>query len=198
MTTSDAKQRFLERIEVISVPARADLLDALLVTGAATTTELGRMVPEAKSSMPWHMRRLEESGFVRRQDGSGTGRKAIWEPDDPRIEWSSDEVQDDEVTLAFQELERIVTDRRRRRLGEWALARWERPWAATPWSEAAIGRDYVLPAATADDLAWLDKEVVKLMGLFRTRVADRQPNDPDTEALFISLGAFPWRPGRRR
>lgn len=196
MTASEGHKRLLERIEVISVPARVDLIDALVVAGSATSTELGRMVPEAKTAIRWHLSRLEDMDFIRRREDGGS--RPVWEPNELQIDFSSADAKDSGVTLALQEFERVVTDRRKRRLGEWALGRWEKPWASTPWVDAAIGREYVLPAATAEDLDWLDGKVLELMAEFRTMVEPRQREDPDTEGVFITLGAFPWRPGRPR
>lgn len=188
-----SKSTFLERIEVISVPARVELVDALTVVGSASTTELGRMVPEAKAAIRWHVARLQEAGFIRQKPGA---KKGVWEPAETKMAWSPDDAEDPDVTLALQELERVLTDRRRRRLGEWALARWERPWAQTEWAEAAISRDYIQPAATTEDLEWLDERIVKLMTQFRARVA--RDAEVASEPVFVTFGAFPWRPGASR
>lgn len=192
--TSHGKS-FLERIEVISVPARVRIIDVLTVVGSATATELGRMIPEAKSAMRWHIQRLEEAGFIRHQEGT---KPAVWEPDETRMVWAPEDAEDPKAVLALQELERVFTDRRRQMLGEWALERWEKPWAGTPWAEAAISRDYILPAATAEDLEWLDEHVTALLSTFRDRIASHGTEDEATEAVFLTVGAFPWRTGRRR
>lgn len=193
MATQEERDAFLERIEVISVPVRVDLIDAVTVKGSATSTELGRLVPEGRAAIRWHMERLEKVGFIRRQPGS---KPPVWEPWQTRMEW--DDPDDPAVNLAFQELERVLTDRRRRRLSEWALGRWERPWVGTDWSNSAIGRDYVEPAVRAEDLEWLDEQMVAVMKQFRERVAHLEPADDGVEAGFVTLGAFPWRPGRSR
>lgn len=185
------KATFMERIEVISFPARVELVDALTVVGSATTTQLGQMVPEAKAAIRWHVARLEEAGFIRQKEGAKPG---VWEPAQTKMAWSPEDADDPDVTLALQELERVLTDRRRRRLGEWALARWERPWAGTDWADAAISRDYIHPGATAPDLMWLDERIVELMTEFR----ERATSGPEAEPVFITFGAFPWRPGGQR
>lgn len=183
----------LERIEVISVPVRGDLIDALLVKGSATSADLARYVREGRAAIRWHMERLEAVGMVKRRPES---KPTVWEPDEPRLDWS--DPGDKEMNLALQELERVLMDRRRRRLSEWALGRWEKPWVGSEWSDSAISRDYVIPAARAEDLAWLDERVLDLMAEFRERVSDRDSTDEETEAAFVTIGAFPWRPGRPR
>lgn len=193
MATADDKAALLERIEVISVPVRVDLIDALLVKGSATSAELARCAPEGRAAIRWHMERLEAVGFVKRRPES---KPVVWEPDEPRMEWSDPD--DKDMVLALQELERVLTDRRRRRLSEWALGRWEKPWLGGPWSDAAISRDYVLPAVRVEDLVWLDERLTDLMGQFRERVVDLDPGDEGVEAAFVTIGAFPWRPGRKR
>lgn len=193
MTKREEREAFLHRIEVISVPTRVDLIDALTVKGAATSTELARFMPEGRAAIRWHLERLEQVGFIRRR---GESTPPVWEPADTRMAWS--DPGDTQVTLALQELERVLTDRRRRRLSEWALGRWERPWVGTAWSKASISLDYVLPAARAEDLDWLDEQVIEVMRQFRERVADLDPEDEGVEAAFVTIGAFPWRPSRRR
>lgn len=189
---NDERAAALERIEVISVPARVELIDALQVKGSATATELARVVTEGRAAIRWHMERLEDAGFIRRRPETDP---VVWEPAETRMEWADPD--DPDLNLALQELERVLTDRRRRRLSEWALGRWESPWVGTAWSNSAISRDYVLPAVTADDLDWLDEKVVAVMEEFRARVSAREHGTEGVEAAFISLGAFPWRPDRR-
>lgn len=193
MSKRDDRAAFLERIEVISVPTRVDLIDALKIKGSATSTELARVVPEGRSATRWHLERLEHAGFIRRRPDT---KPPVWEPAQTRMDWS--DPGDKQVTLALQELERVLTDRRRRRLSEWALGRWERPWVGTEWSNAAISHDYVLPAARAEDLDWLDAQMTQVMAQFRERVQDLDPAADDVEGAFVTLGAFPWRPGRKR
>lgn len=193
MTKRAERAAFFERIEVISVPTRVDLIDALKVKGSATSTELARVVPEGRAATRWHLERLEQAGFIRRRPDT---KPPVWEPDDTPLEWS--DPGDEQVRLALQELERVFTDRRRRRLSEWALGRWERPWVGTPWSNAAISHDYVIPAARAEDLAWLDEQVRSVMAEFRARVEDLDSADDGVEAAFVTVGAFPWRPSRPR
>lgn len=192
LATPKERAAFLERIEVISVPVRVDLIDAITVEGSATSTQLGRLIPEGRAAIRWHMERLEQVGFVRRRPGS---KPPVWEPAQTRMAWSDPD--DPEVNLALQELERVLTDRRRRRLSEWALGRWQRPWVGTDWSNNAISYDYVLPKVRAKDLEWLDTEMVALMERFRERV-DAIAEDEEVEAGFVTIGAFPWRPGRAR
>ena len=191
MVSRDDKDALLERIEVLSAPVRGDLVDALLVKGSATTAELARYAREGRAAVRWHMERLEAVGMVKRRADS---QPTVWEPDEPRMDWSDPD--DKEMSLALQELERVLMDRRRRRLSEWALGRWERPWVGSEWSDASISRDYVVPAVRAQDLEWLDGRVVALMDEFRERVADVAGSEESIEASFVTIAAFPWRPGR--
>lgn len=193
MATREEREAFLQRIEVISVPARVDLIDAVTVKGAATTTELARLTSEGRAAVRWHMERLEAVGFIRRRPGSSP---TVWEPAQTKMVWS--DPGDTQVNLALQELERVLTDRRRRRLREWALGRWEQPWVGTEWSNGAISYDYVLPAVRAKDLVWLEDELLEVMERFRDRLDALDPEDSDVEAGFVTIGAFPWRPGRSR
>lgn len=193
MASSDESAKLLERIEVISVPVRGELLDALLVKGSATSAELARFVREGRSATRWHMERLEAVGMVKRRPESSP---TVWEPDSPRTEWS--ELSGEGMNLALQEMERVVMDRRRKRMNEWALGRWEQPWVGSEWSDSAISRDYVLPAVRAEDLDWLDGRMVELMDELRARVAEFDSEEEGIEAAFVTLAAFPWRPGRPR
>lgn len=193
MASSDESAELLERAEVLSVPVRGDLLDALLVLGAASSAELARFVREGRAATRWHMERLEAVGMVKRRPGE---EPTVWEPDSPRTDWSDPSGKG--MNLALQEMERVVMDRRRKRMSEWALGRWESPWVGTDWSNSAISRDYVLPAVRAEDLDWLDKRLLEVMDELRARVAEVDPEEDEVEAAFVTVGAFPWRPVRPR
>lgn len=193
MGTPEESAELLERTEVLSVPVRGELLDALLVKGAATSAELARFVHEGRSATRWHMERLESVGMVKRRPET---EPTVWEPDSPKTEWSDPSGKG--MNLALQEMERVVMDRRRKRMSEWALGRWERPWVGTEWSNSAISRDYVLPAVRAEDLAWLDERLLEVMDDFREKVAGLDTAEEGVEAAFVTIGAFPWRPGRSR
>lgn len=191
MTSSEERAELLRRLHAISDPVRIDIIDVLMAGTSATRTELGRMVPVAKGGMRWHLKKLEEAGFIVAVPDT---EPVQWAATRTPVAWSADEV-DAEVVRAVAEFDRVRTDRRRRRLADWSDQRYERPWAGTAWPEASISRDWVIPGATVEDLERLDEQISHLIGEFREQV-QASKND-DGETIFLTVGAFPWRPPKR-
>lgn len=191
MTTAEERDELLLRLRAISDPVRIDIIDVLMAGTSATRTELGRMVPVAKGGMRWHLKKLEEAGFIVAVPGTDPEE---WAATRMPVAWSADEV-DPEVVRAVAEFDRVRTDRRRRRLADWADQRYERPWAGTAWPEASISRDWVIPGATVEDLERLDQRITQVIGEFREQV--KAAENDGGETIFLTVGAFPWRPPKR-
>lgn len=191
MTAAEERDELLVRLRAISDPVRIDIIDALMAGASATRTELGRMVPVAKGGMRWHLKKLEEAGFIVAVPGTDPEE---WAATRMPVAWSADEV-DPEVVRAVAEFDRVRTDRRRRRLADWADQRYERPWAGTAWPEASISRDWVIPGATVEDLERLDQRITQVIGEFREQVQAAENDGGET--IFLTVGAFPWRPPKR-
>lgn len=117
-----------------------------------------------------------------------------WEATRQPVSWSADET-DPEVLLAVAEFDRVCTDRRRQRLAQWSDARYERPWTGTDWPEASISRDWTIPNVRVEDLERLDKQIVKVLQEFRQQV--EAAGNESGETVFVTVGAFPWRPPGR-
>ncbi|MFC5501945.1 ArsR/SmtB family transcription factor [Lysinimonas soli] len=69
----------MESLKALSHPLRVQLLDALSVYGPATASGLGERLGESSGATSYHLRQLERHGFVREQEGRGTGRERWWE-----------------------------------------------------------------------------------------------------------------------
>lgn len=191
MTDPEDRTELLHRLRAISDPVRIDLVDVLMSGPPATSTQLGRMVPAAKGGMRWHLKQLDEAGFVQAMPGTDP---VVWEATRQPVAWSADE-KDPAVLLAVAEFDRVRTDRRRQRLAQWSDARYDRPWSGTAWPEASISRDWTIPNVGVEDLERLDERIVEVLREFRDEV-EAAGNDSG-ETVFVTVGAFPWRPPGR-
>lgn len=186
---------FLTQVRAIADPTRIDVVDALMVVGSATGTELGRMVPNAKSSMRWHLKQLEAGGFIEPVDRAA--KPVVWRATEQKMRWTAEQAQDPQLQVEVQELERVLTDRRRRRIADWAEKSDGPAWAGTGWPEVYISRDYILHNVAPEDLEQLDEDLVSVVEAFRARLASQRSGSHDVtrgEAVFLTLGGFPWQP----
>lgn len=69
----------MESLKALSHPLRVQLVDALSVYGPATASGLAERLGESSGATSYHLRQLEKHGFVREQEGRGTGRERWWE-----------------------------------------------------------------------------------------------------------------------
>ncbi len=69
----------MESLKALSHPLRVQIFDALSVYGAATASGLAERLGESSGATSYHLRQLEKHGFVREEQGRGTGRERWWE-----------------------------------------------------------------------------------------------------------------------
>ena len=69
----------MESLKALSHPLRVQLVDALSVYGPATASGLAERLGESSGATSYHLRQLEKHGFVREQQGRGSGRERWWE-----------------------------------------------------------------------------------------------------------------------
>jgi DNA-binding transcriptional ArsR family regulator len=76
-------------MSALAHPLRLDLLDLLLVNGAMTASEAARGLHQSPSNVSWHLRKLAEHGFVRR-DEPRRGRERPWKVVTQLLSWGDD------------------------------------------------------------------------------------------------------------
>ncbi len=183
----------LLRFQALADTVRQLLLDVLHVDGPQTMAELRRKVPAAKGSLRWDLTRLEQAGVVAR---TGEGLSAIWGVVRGDIGFTEQVASHPRAAAAVQEFDRVLTERRITRLRAWAVERHTRRWNAE-WSDASISRDYLV-RLTASELDELDGELHECIDAMRRRASHRHDagDVAGEEAVFITIGGFPFRLGR--
>lgn len=78
-TPQRARELDMVSLKALSHPLRVQLVDALSVYGPATASGLAERLGESSGATSYHLRQLEKHGFVREQEGRGTGRERWWE-----------------------------------------------------------------------------------------------------------------------
>src|SRR6202451_2459309 len=125
-------------LRALTHPVRIALIEALLLGGAMTATEVGEQIGESPTTCSFHLRQLARYGFVE-EAGGGKGRARPWQISPTGLDFSS--VQDDpETQLAAGALSRMLRDRQLQRYQAWVESRGSYP---LPWQEAATDSQWV-------------------------------------------------------
>jgi DNA-binding transcriptional ArsR family regulator len=144
-------------LRALAHPLRQRLLEQLVLFGPLTATELADRVDESPSNCSWHLRKLEEHGFVEEAEG-GTGRQRPWRASATGMSWE-DSADDHESRLAGQALSRMLLEREAARR-DLALQRLGDDEAR--WRDAA-GSSQSLLWLTSDELAEINEKVRELL-----------------------------------
>ena len=68
-----------QTLRALTHPVRIALIEALLLGGAMTATEVGERISESATTCSFHLRQLAKYGFVE-EAGGGKGRSRPWRP----------------------------------------------------------------------------------------------------------------------
>lgn len=79
-------------LKALAHPLRMDLLEALVLGGPQTATELAARLDESPSNCSWHLRKLAEHGFVTEAPGAA-GRSRPWEAASEGLTWGEGELE---------------------------------------------------------------------------------------------------------
>ena len=180
-------------------PARLDLFEQLKVEDRPmSTSELARMVPEARGGIQAHLTALADGDWI--EHVAGEGRAAMWRAPQAPVEWAGEDDTNPAVARAVEDLYWIALQRRINRIRRFDAERQTGLWPAE-WVEASIGRDYSL-WLSASDLGELDEALVELFERFRARSAARKQDvsgggvPAGAELVFVTSSAFPLSRGR--
>ena len=77
-------------MRALAHPLRMELLEALVLDGPATATELAKRLDDTPSNCSWHLRKLAEFGFVEEAPG-GAGRNRPWRAAAHGLSWAGDD-----------------------------------------------------------------------------------------------------------
>jgi predicted ArsR family transcriptional regulator len=165
-------------------PVRIALIEALVIHGPMTATEVGERISESPTTCSFHLRQLAKYGFVE-EAGGGKGRARPWKITSIGLRFGSDN-DDPEAELAAGVLSQLV---RERQLGRYWT--WRQTQAAFPkaWRKAASDSEFVF-YLTPEELEELNDEIMALLApRYRERLAERSERPAGSvpvEMLFFS------------
>lgn len=181
-------------LKALGHPLRMKLYRALIVTGAATASQLGEQVDEAPSLVSYHLRKLAEHGLIEEAEPrSGDGRERWWEPASDGVSVRGGDFRDapekEAAHLAFTRLfHEQRTDLYRRYLDERAT------WPAG-WNDAAADSEATL-RLTAAELDALKDELLTVIRKYddRGRADEAAGATEGRENVALHVYGFPFRP----
>ena len=141
-------------LRALAHPLRARLLGLLRADGPSTASRLGERVGASSGVTSYHLRQLEQYGFVNEVEGRGTARERWWQAQHAMTHWEPDELLDQPGGVeANAQMQQLQVELMGRELRAWLSAEQPREWAAV----AGLS-DYVLhltPAQTRQVLEQL-------------------------------------------
>src|SRR3954451_17844677 len=107
-------------LRALAHPLRSRLLGQLRTNGPATASQLGREVGESSGSTSYHLRQLEQYGFVEEIEGRGTARERWWRARHRMTSWEAADVLAPAGGPELEdELTRLQPHMRARLFGAW-------------------------------------------------------------------------------
>ena len=173
-------------LRALTHPVRIELIEALLLGGAMTATEVGERIGESPTTCSFHLRQLARYGFVE-EAGGGKGRSRPWRLTATGMQFSSVHA-DPETELAAVTLVRMLRDRQFARYQTWLETNQNFP---REWRDAAASSESIIYLTPAE-LDELGEEVLALvLPRFRERLTDPARRPPDALPVEILMLAYP-------
>jgi DNA-binding transcriptional ArsR family regulator len=179
-TVSDART-----LRALAHPVRIALLEALVLGGAMTATEVGERIGESPTTCSFHLRQLAKYGFVE-EAGGGKGRARPWKLTSIGFSFSAHD--DPESELAAVALLRLFRERQLDRYRTWLETRASYP---RRWRAAADDSEYVFYLTVAE-LEQLNADLsAMLVPRFRERLADPAQRPAGSVPVELLLFSYP-------
>jgi DNA-binding transcriptional ArsR family regulator len=173
-------------LRALTHPVRIALIEALLLGGAMTATEVGERIGESPTTCSFHLRQLARYGFVE-EAGGGKGRARPWRLTSVGMQFATAH-DDPETEMAAGALVRMLRERQFGRYLTWLETNKNFP---REWRDAA-GSSENLIYLTAGELEELNQEVLALLlPRFRERLTDPARRPPDAVPVEILMLAYP-------
>ncbi|MFE9766487.1 ArsR/SmtB family transcription factor [Streptomyces sp. NPDC005808] len=181
-------------LKALGHPLRMKLYRALIVTRAATASQLGEQVDEAPSLVSYHLRKLAEHGLIEEaEQRSEDGRERWWQPASDGVSVRGEDFRDaPEKEAAHLAFTRLFYEQRgdayRRYLDERAT------WP-TEWNDAAADSEATL-RLTAVELDALKDELLTVIRKYddKGRVDEAAGATEGRENVALHVYGFPFRP----
>ena len=173
-------------LRALTHPVRIALIEALLLGGAMTATEVGERIGESPTTCSFHLRQLAKYGFVE-EAGGGKGRSRPWRLSSVGMQFASAH-DDPETEIAAGALVRMLRERQFGRYRTWLETNRNYP---REWRDAAGSSESII-YLTAGELEELSQEVLALvLPRFRERLTDPARRPPDAVPVEILMLAYP-------
>ena len=173
-------------LRALTHPVRIALIEALLLHGAMTATEVGEQIGESPTTCSFHLRQLEKYGFVE-EAGGGKGRSRPWQLTSTGMQFRSAHA-DPETEMAAVALVRMLRDRQFARYRTWLETSQNFP---REWRDAAGSSESII-YLTPTELEELSEEVLALvLPRFRERLTDPARRPPDAVPVEILMMSYP-------
>ena len=173
-------------LRALTHPVRIALIEALLLGGAMTATEVGERIGESPTTCSFHLRQLAKYGFVE-EAGGGKGRARPWRLSSVGMQFASAH-DDPETEVAAGALVRMLRERQFGRYRTWLETNRSYP---REWRDAAGSSESIM-YLTAGELEELSQEVLALvLPRFRERLTDPARRPPDAVPVEILMLAYP-------
>ena len=173
-------------LRALTHPVRIALIEALLLGGAMTATEVGEQIGESSTTCSFHLRQLAKYGFVE-EAGGGKGRSRPWRLTSSGMQFRSAHA-DPETEMAALALVRMLRDRQFARYQTWLETSRNFP---REWRDAAGSSESII-YLTPTELDELSEEVLALvLPRFRERLTDPARRPPGAVPVEILMLAYP-------
>jgi DNA-binding transcriptional ArsR family regulator len=180
-----------DALKALAHPVRMDILEALVVEGPLTASELGQRLGQNPSNCSWHLRKLADHGFVREVSGRH-GRRRPWQAVAEGLAWGEDD-PDARTARAADALSDLMVQREVQRL---RAARAVRASETPEWRDATngVGSLVYLTAAEAESLITSIHHT--LLGFAESRHHDQAARPPGARLVSVVAWVTPTGPPR--
>jgi DNA-binding transcriptional ArsR family regulator len=179
----DARRLDAKGLRALAHPLRVRMLSSLRNDGPATATQLAARLGESSGTTSWHLRQLEQHGFIEEDPDRGTKRDRWWRPRYGSTQLTVSDFADQpeaQGSLAVY-LQSIVEQHFRLAAGflegDWPLE----------WRDAATMSDFKV-RATPESLKALNAELFEV-------IARHQADEGET--VTVQIQSFPMAGGER-
>jgi hypothetical protein len=174
-----------QTLRALTHPVRIALIEALLLGGAMTATEVGERISESATTCSFHLRQLAKYGMAEEAPG-GRGRERPWQATTMSTD-VPDFPEDPELAAAGGKFRAVLAER----YFEW-LRRWldQRPDEPGEWQRADQFGDKLL-YLTASELAEVGQRMRDLFDEYVDRTARPELRPPDARLISVLQFAFP-------
>jgi DNA-binding transcriptional ArsR family regulator len=176
-------------LRALAHPVRIALIDALMMHGPLTATEVGDLIGESPTTCSFHLRQLAKYDVVE-EAGGGKGRARPWRMSSIGLRLSGDS-DDAETAIASNAVIRLFRERQAAHYQTWISTRSNYP---AEWREAA-DEAAVATYLTAEELEALNEQVVTLLlHASKERLTDPSSRPPGALPVEIVMFSYPLSP----